>query len=54
MAEIRNYIVPRKLYQYRSIDNIDRELETIDEAYLFCSAYKDMNDPMGCIWSVPD
>ena len=54
MAEIRHYAKPRRLYRYRSIDHIERELEAIDEAYLFCAAYKDMNDPMEGMYSASE
>lgn len=54
MAEIRNYAKPRRLYRYRSIDHIERELEAIEEAYLFCAAYKDMNDPMEGMYSASE
>ncbi len=46
MAEIRNYVKPRRLYRYRPIEHIQRELEAIEEGYLYCAAYNDMNDPM--------
>ncbi len=51
MAEIQNYVKPRRFYRYRPIEKIDRELEAIEKAYLFCAAYKDMNDPMEGFYS---
>lgn len=46
MAKIKNYVKPHRLYRYRSIENLHRELKTIENAFLYCAAYKDMNDPM--------
>ena len=46
MAEIAHYVEPRRLYRYRSLEHIDRELLAIEEAYLFCSSYRELNDPM--------
>jgi hypothetical protein len=46
MAEIQNYVKPRRLYRYRPVEHIDRELRTIEKGSLYCAAYKDMNDPM--------
>ncbi len=54
VAEIRNYVKPRRLYRYRSIEHIDRELEAIEDGYLFCAAYKDMNDPMEGVYSASE
>ncbi len=51
MAKIENYVQPRRLYRYRRIEDLDRELRTIENAYLFCAAYKDMNDPMEGLYS---
>ena len=46
MATIRSFVEPRRLYRYRSLEKFDRELAAIERGYLFCSAYKDLNDPM--------
>jgi hypothetical protein len=51
MAKIEHYVKPHRLYRYRSSEHVDRELETIEQAYLFCSAYKDLNDPMEGFYS---
>lgn len=46
MATIESYLTPRQLYRYRSLDNLAREIEAIEEGYLYCAAYQDLNDPM--------
>lgn len=46
MAIIESYVTPQRLYRYRSLEKIDRELDAIKEGYLYCPAYKDLNDPM--------
>lgn len=46
VAEIRSFIEPRRLYRYRSADHLDREIRAIEEGYLFCASFDDMNDPM--------
>jgi|HubBroStandDraft_6_1064221.scaffolds.fasta_scaffold322229_2 hypothetical protein len=51
LGEIKNYVKPRRLYRYRAIENLDRELESIEHAYLYCAPYKDMNDPMEGLYS---
>ena len=51
MAEIKSYVKPRRLYRYRPIGHLDRELEAIEEGYLYCAAYKEMNDPMEGLYS---
>jgi hypothetical protein len=34
------------LYRYRSAENFDREITTIERAYLHCSPFTELNDPM--------
>jgi hypothetical protein len=46
MARVESYVRPRRLHRYRSLENLQRELETIREGYLYCSPYKNLNDPM--------
>lgn len=51
MAEIRNYVRPHELFRYRSVRDLQRELETIRDAYLFCSSFERLNDPMEGLFS---
>jgi len=46
MATIESYVLPPRLYRYRSLQEFDREMEAIEEGYLFCAAYHTLNDPM--------
>ena len=46
MANIESYVQPRRLYRYRSLADLDRELDAISKGYLFCSPYMNLNDPM--------
>jgi Protein of unknown function (DUF2971) len=46
MATIESYVRPRRLYRYRSLADVDRELSAIQEGYLYCSPYMKLNDPM--------
>lgn len=46
MATIESFVTPRQLYRYRSLVNFDQELEAIEEGYLYCAAYHQLNDPM--------
>ena len=46
MATIKSYAKPAELYRYRSLRNFDRELEAIEQKFLFCSAFNKLNDPM--------
>lgn len=46
MAKIKSYVEPRRLYRYRSSEHIDREIASIEGAYLYCAAFGDLNDPM--------
>jgi hypothetical protein len=42
-------VIPEHFYRYRSLktqDQLDRELKAIEENYVWCSTYRDMNDPM--------
>lgn len=47
MAEIKNYVIPVNLYRYRPLgDELNRELETIEQSYIYCPRFDQMNDPM--------
>jgi hypothetical protein len=46
MAQIQSYVEPPRLYRYRPSENLDREIQAIQEGYLFCAAFDDLNDPM--------
>lgn len=46
MATIKSYVEPSRLYRYRSLRAFDREMEAIEDGYLFCAAYRTLNDPM--------
>jgi hypothetical protein len=59
MAEIQTYARPLRLYRYRSLRSqevngrhridpqaLDRELRAIEEGYIFCPKFVNMNDPM--------
>lgn len=45
MATI-DQVQPRTLYRYRALAKFDRELEALEQNYLFCVAYTTLNDPM--------
>jgi Protein of unknown function (DUF2971) len=65
MAEIETYAKPSLLYRYRPLGIrktasgsvradpaiIDRELGAIEERYVFCPTYPEMNDPMEGIYA---
>jgi len=46
MAKIKSYVTPSRLYRYRSLIEFDRELDAIENSYLYCSEYSRLNDPM--------
>lgn len=49
MASVESYVQPSRLYRYRSLANsekLNQELDAITNAYLFCSPYLSLNDPM--------
>jgi hypothetical protein len=46
MAVVRSYVEPVSLYRYRSLKKFERELEAIEEAYLYCAPFSVLNDPM--------
>ena len=34
-----------KLYKYRSLDNMDYVFDILSNGLVYCSSYKDLNDP---------
>ncbi len=50
---IKSYVQPSKLYRYRSLKDFDQEMEAIERGYLYCAAYRKLNDPMEglFVWS---
>lgn len=46
VAEIEDYVRPPSLYRYRSLRPLDREIEAIEQSYVFCAQYGTLNDPM--------
>lgn len=47
MAELKTYAKPSHLYRYRPLgENLKRELEAIENSYIYCPNYSAMNDPM--------
>jgi hypothetical protein len=46
MATIELFVTPQRLYRYWSLNDYERELDAIEDGYLYCSAYEDLNDPM--------
>jgi len=51
MATIERYVQPPRLYRYRSVEELDRELKAIEEQYLYCAAFGKLNDPMEGLFS---
>jgi hypothetical protein len=51
MATIERYVQPPRLYRYRSVEVLDRELNAIEERYLYCAAFGKLNDPMEGLFS---
>lgn len=48
MAEFRDFGKPETLYRYRSVSGkkLKREIESIEQRYIYCSKFEDLNDPM--------
>ena len=46
MATIETYAKPTELYRYRSLKKSNRELEAIEQKFLYCSAFDTLNNPM--------
>jgi hypothetical protein len=51
VATIDLYVQPARLYRYRDLQKFDRELEAIEQGYLFCASFTDLNDPMEGLFS---
>ena len=51
MATIERYVQPPRLYRYRSLKEFDREIEAIEQGYIFCADFKSLNDPMEGLYS---
>jgi hypothetical protein len=49
--KIRMYVIPRYLYRYRSLTDLDREMKCIETGYLYCANFEQMNDPMEGFYS---
>lgn len=45
-ATVENYVLPSSLYRYRSLEKFDREIGAIEQAYVYCASFEEMNDPM--------
>jgi hypothetical protein len=46
VAEIKYYAKPTELYRYRSLRKCGRELDAIEQKFLYCCAFNTLNDPM--------
>jgi hypothetical protein len=48
MARLESPVLPPFLYRYRRLseDRLQQEIESIENKFLWCANYKDMNDPM--------
>jgi len=46
VATIKSFAKPTELYRYRSLRKCGRELEAIEQKFLYCSAFNTLNDPM--------
>ena len=54
MAKIKSYVEPRRLYRYRSVDKLDREIDAIERGILYCSSFDRLNDPMEGLFASSD
>ena len=52
MAEVHVFAIPNTLYRYRSLANFERELETLQQNYIYCGDYSKLNDPMEGIFDL--
>ncbi len=53
MAQIDPPPLPPRLYRYRDVSSVElaaQELDAISNGYLWCSRYRDLNDPMEGIY----
>lgn len=51
MASIKSFVTPLRLFRYRSLAKLDQELSAIEQGYLHCSTYGELNDPMEGLFS---
>jgi hypothetical protein len=51
VATIEAYAQPPRLYRYRSLKELDREIDAIEQGYLFCAGFTALNDPMEGLFS---
>jgi hypothetical protein len=51
VATIDSYAQPPRLYRYRALKDFEREIDAIENGYLYCSAFTDLNDPMEGLFS---
>jgi hypothetical protein len=54
MAKIEKaetYVIPHYLYRYRLLQHLNREMNCIKQAHLFCTNFRQMNDPMEVFYS---
>ena len=49
--KVETYVIPRYLYRYRSLQQFNREMDCIKQAYLYCANFVQMNDPMEGFYS---
>ena len=52
MAEVHVFAIPNTLYRYRSLANFEREMETLQQSYIYCGDYSQLNDPMEGIFDL--
>jgi hypothetical protein len=46
MAAVHVFAIPNTLYRYRSLADLEREIGTIEQNYIYCGGYAALNDPM--------
>ena len=51
MAEIKTYVIPSRLYRYRSGKSLERDLDALINGELWCSRFDQQNDPMEGLYS---
>jgi len=51
MASVRSFVTPLRLFRYRSLKRLDQEVSAIEQGYLHCSSYDELNDPMEGLFS---
>lgn len=43
---VRSFVEPASLYRYRPLQEFEREIGAIEQGYLHCASFIDLNDPM--------